>query len=250
MRRILVALTILVSVGCASKSNAPSTTNTTSRPTTATTTTAAPTTAAPTTAAPTTAAPTTAAPTTVAAPKTVFTVSGSSDKTTTNFTVGGTWQLGWVVHAATTPSVEIDDESGSTIDHLDTGQSGGGSTIEHQACTCYLKVSVFGSTTYSFTVTDLPGGAPTVAAPVTFTGSSDKTTTSFTVSSPWTLSWSVHAATTPTVEVDDESGNTIDHVDTGQSGSGSTIEHQACTCYLKISVFGTTTYSFTATSGG
>jgi hypothetical protein len=39
---------------------------------------------------------------------------------------------------------------------VDTGQGGPGSTVEHQPCTCFLKVSVIGQTSYSFTVAKAP----------------------------------------------------------------------------------------------
>jgi hypothetical protein len=199
--------------------------------------------------APTVAPASTAGPT-PASPRPVLSFSGSTDRTSTTFTVGKTWQLNWTVQATTTPTVEIDAESGTTIDHLNTGNSGNGSTIEHQSCTCYVKVSVHGDTTYSFMVTDLPAGAPTVAVPVLFNGYSDKATPNFTISSPWTLSWTVQATTAPAVEVFDESNTSVDRVDTGTAGSGSMVEHRACTCYLRISVHGDTTYSFTIKPGG
>jgi hypothetical protein len=199
--------------------------------------------------APTTAPALTASPT-PAAPKPVLSFSGSSDKTSISFTVGKTWQVNWTVQASTTPTVEVDDESGTTIDHLNTGHSGNGSTIEHQSCTCHVKVSVHGNTTYSFMAADLPGGAPSVVVPVLFNGYSDKATSNFTISSPWTLSWTIQANTAPTVEVFDESNTSVGRVDTGTAGSGSTVEHRACTCYLKVSVYGDTTYSFTIKPGG
>jgi hypothetical protein len=39
-----------------------------------------------------------------------------------------------------------------------SGNPGSDSSIVRRACTCYLKISTFGST-YSIKVTDLPGGA-------------------------------------------------------------------------------------------
>ncbi|MEY2569560.1 MAG: hypothetical protein QOE35_4089 [Actinomycetota bacterium] len=94
-----------------------------------------------------------------AAPREVATFSGSGDKTTASFTVGETWQLSWTVRANTTPIVEILDTAGGRVDFIDTGQSGSGSTIVHQACTCYLKVSVFGDTSYTLKVINNPQGA-------------------------------------------------------------------------------------------
>ena len=210
---------------------------------------ASPTTNASTTTTPPATGPAAAAGPTPAAPP-VLSFTGSSDKTSTSFTVGNTWQLNWTVQASTTPTVEIDDESGTTIDHLNTGRSGNGSTIEHQSCTCHVKLSVHGDTTYSFMAADLPGGAPTIAVPVLFNGYSDKATPNFTISPPWTLSWTIQANTAPTVEVFDESNAAVDRVETSSAGSGSTVEHRACTCYLKVSVYGDTTYSFTIKPGG
>ena len=194
--------------------------------------------------------PTPTPPPVAPASRVVGTFTGTGDKTTTNFTVGGTWRLSWATRAETTPSVEVFDSSGTSLDHLDTGKAGNGVSYERQACTCYLKISVFGDTSYTFTVTDLPGGIPVASVPATFKGSSDQATASFSVSDTWTLSWNVEAQTTPTVEILDDQGNSVDHVDTGQAGAGSTVEHQSCTCYLKISVFGDTTYSFTVANGG
>ena len=195
---------------------------------------------------PTPTTPPTPTPTPPPAPlRLVATFAGSSDKTTRNFSVGNAWRLSWFTHAATSPIVVVFDSAGTSIDNVDTGEAGIGSTIERTACTCYLEVSVFGQTSYSFSVTDLPGGAPIAAVPATFSGSSDQQTVSFIVSGTWQLSWNVQAATTPTVEVFDSSGTSIDHVDTGQGGTGSTVEHQPCTCFLKVSVIGQTSYSFT-----
>jgi hypothetical protein len=231
----MVSVLTLVAAGCGGSSHRSTTSPTTKSSTTTT---------------PPATGPAAAAGPTPASPKPVLSFSGSSDKTSTTFTVGKTWQLNWTVQASTTPTVEIDDESGTTIDHLNTGHSGNGSTIEHQLCSCHVKVSVHGDTTYSFMAADLPAGAPTVAVPVLFNGYSDKATPNFTISSPWTLSWTVQANTAPTVEVFDEANTSVDRVDTGTAGSGSTLEHRACTCYLKISVYGDTTYSFTIKPGG
>jgi hypothetical protein len=111
-------------------------------------------------------------------------------------------------------------------------------------------VSVHGDTTYSFMVTDYPGGAPTVAVPVLFNGYGDKATPNFTVSSPWTLSWTLQANTAPTVELFDQSNALVLRAATGTAATGSKVEHQSCTCYLKVAVSGDTTYSFTVKPGG
>lgn len=96
--------------------------------------------------------------------------------------------------------------------------------------------------------TSAPPAAPTVVA--TFTGTGDQTTKPFVVGNPWRLSWTVHADTTPLVEVVDSAGKSLDIIDDITAGSGSKVEHQACTCSLKVSVYGDTTYSFTVTNGG
>jgi hypothetical protein len=96
--------------------------------------------------------------------------------------------------------------------------------------------------------TSAPPAAPAVVA--TFTGTGDQTTKPFVVGNPWRLSWTVHADTTPLVEVVDSAGKSLDIIDDITAGSGSKVEHQACTCSLKVSVYGDTTYSFTVTNGG
>lgn len=133
-------------------------TTVTTQPTTtvavATTSTLPPTTA--TTAAPTTTLPPTTKP---PAPRKVATFTGTSDQNTASFVVGKTWRVDWNVKANTTPVVYVNSADGDRISRFDTGSGGTGSTIIREACTCYLEIKVFGDTTYTFTVTDLPGGA-------------------------------------------------------------------------------------------
>ena len=51
------------------------------------------------------------------------------------------------------------------------------------------------------------------------------------------------------VRCDTSSGDIVDSVDTGASGSGSQVENQGGTVHLKIEVYGATTYTFTVYNG-
>ena len=209
---------------------------------------------------PTREVPTTAAPVVTQAPpvatkaaptsRVVATFKGTGDKTSKQFNVGDTWLLSWTVRADTTPNVEVSDSDGNSITSVDTGKSGKGQTYVREACACHIKVSVFGDTRYTFVVTNLPGGIPNKAAPTTFSGTGTQATADFHVDGPWTLSWTVRADTTPTVAVVDSDGNHVDDVDTGKSGSGSTVEYDDCSsCHLEVEVFGETNYTFTIKTG-
>ena len=98
----------------------------------------------------------TAAPTTTAPPAAGFvaTFPGTQDQTTRSFVVGNPWRLSWTVHADIPPLVEIDDQAGNILDYIDTSEAANGSRVFHQAGTFTLKVSVYGDTTYTLTVTN------------------------------------------------------------------------------------------------
>lgn len=146
-----VALLIGIGAGAAGKSNdstkavavassSASTTSTTTSTTSSTTTTTASTTTT-----------TTLPP----EPVVVGDFSGSSDKSTETFTVVGTWTLSWEVTGGAGVGYElVDATTNVTIDRasVDPGQD---QTIIRKGCTCYLKLSPFGST-YHFVVTDIP----------------------------------------------------------------------------------------------
>lgn len=97
----------------------------------------------------------------------------------------------------------------------------------------------------------VPSGPVQNGAVATFHGTADETTTNFTVSSPWKLSWTVDSSMDigPLVEIDSASGEIIDTIDTNTSGSGSQVVSHGGTFHLHISVYGDTTYTVTATNG-
>lgn len=89
----------------------------------------------------------------------------------------------------------------------------------------------------------VPVTAATTTAPperadlVTFSGSSDKTTESFSVASPWKLVWTIEGGAGVGIEILTESGNRVEYLST-DPGSDETIIRRACTCYLEISPYG------------
>lgn len=89
------------------------------------------------------------------APVTVATFTGSQDQTTAPFVVGSRWRLSWTVNATdSTPLVVVRDSAGDQVEMIQDIKQGDGSKVIEQACTCTLDISVYGPTTYTFTVTN------------------------------------------------------------------------------------------------
>lgn len=95
-----------------------------------------------------------------------------------------------------------------------------------------------------------PGPVPTGAV-ASFTGTQEGRTTDFTVSGPWKLTWTVTSSLDigPLVEIDTSTGDFVDTVDTGKSGSGSQVENVGGTLHMTIKVYGATNYTFTVSNG-
>lgn len=80
----------------------------------------------------------------------------------------------------------------------------------------------------------------------TFTGSSDKNTETFAVRNPWRIRWRITGGAGVGIEVFDQGGTRIEYIST-DPGQDETIIRRACTCYLKLSPFGS---SYTITING
>lgn len=107
-------------------------------------------------AAPSTTAPPESSPSSqpsAATPVTVATFTGSQDQTTTPFVVGSNWRLSWTVNATdSTPLVVVRDSAGAQVEMIQDIKQGDGSRVIGPACTCTLEISVYGPTTYTFSV--------------------------------------------------------------------------------------------------
>ncbi len=109
--------------------------------------------AAPSTTTPPESSPT--SPPSAVAPVTVATFTGSQNQTTAPFVVDSKWRLSWTVNAAdSTPLVVVRDSAGDQVEMIQDIKQGDGSKVIDPACTCTLEISVYGQTTYTFTVTN------------------------------------------------------------------------------------------------
>ncbi len=99
--------------------------------------------------------PTTLATTTsVPAPVDIATFTGGSTKTTETFAVRNPWRIRWTITGGAGVGIEVLDQGGTKIDYLST-DPGSDESVIRRACTCYLKLTPFGST-YTIKVNGVP----------------------------------------------------------------------------------------------
>lgn len=101
-------------------------------------------------------AATTPAPTTTvaAAPVDIATFTGASTKTTDTFAIRNPWKLRWTITGGAGVGIEVLDQGGSRLDYI-SADPGTDESVERRACTCYLKLSPFGSS-YTIKVNGVP----------------------------------------------------------------------------------------------